>query len=383
MTAVRIPLTLAAIAVGVASLGGQSSSPVPLDKLKLPSGFHISVFAEGVASARAMALGANGTVFVGSMSARGGPVYALVDRNGDGRADEVKIVATGLQQPAGVAFHNGALYVSSTTRIVRLDDIEDKLDAPPAPVDVIKTLPQAGGHTWRFIAIGPDQLMYIGMGAPCNVCERLDQPMFSTIARMKLDGTGLEIFAHGVRNTVGFDWHPVTHDLWFTDNGRDELGDDLPSDELNVAPSPGLHFGFPYCHQGDSPDPDFGKKRPCSDFVPPAQKMGAHVASIGMRFYTGTMFPAAYRNAIFIAQHGSWNRSVPAGYRVMVAKVDGRKVTSYEPFIEGFLQGTRSSSPRGATADQFGRPADVLMLRDGSLLVSDDTGGRIYRVTYR
>jgi glucose/arabinose dehydrogenase len=369
------------VALGlVASAAGQSPS-VPLEKLKLPPGFHISVFAENVPSARGMALGAKGTVFVGSMN--GGQVRALIDRNHDGTADDVKIVASRLQQPVGVAFHKGSLYVSSITRIVRLDNIEDKLDTPPDPVVVYNGLPNNGGHTWRFIAVGPDELLYMGIGAPCNVCEELNQPLFATIARMKLDGTGLEVFAHGVRNTVGFDWHPVTHNLWFTDNGRDELGDDLPSDELNVAPAAGLHFGFPYCHQGDSADPTFGAKRPCSQFQPPAQKMGAHVAAIGMRFYTGAMFPGEYRNAIFIAQHGSWNRSVPAGYRVMVARTDGRQVTSYEPFVEGFLQGTRSSSPRGATADQFGRPADVLVLADGSLLVSDDSGGRIYRVTYK
>jgi glucose/arabinose dehydrogenase len=371
---------MAVIQAGPDRTGAQAAR-VPIEKLKLPPGFKIAVFAEGVSSARAMTLGAKGTVFVGSMNS--GKVFALVDQNGDHKIDpgEMKIVANGLTQPTGVAFRNGSLYVAAATRIVRLDDIENKLDTPPAAVTVRDGLPSQH-HTWKFLAFGPDGLMYVNVGSPCNVCERLDNPQFSTILRMKPDGTNVEIFAHGVRNSVGFDWHPDTHDLWFTDNGRDELGDDLPNDELNVAPTPRLHFGFPYCHQGDTPDPDFGAKRPCSDFVPPAQKLGPHVAAIGMRFYSGTMFPREYHNAIFIAEHGSWNRSVPIGYRVMVAKVDGRKVTGYEPFVEGWLQGTKSQSPRGATADTFGRPADVLVLPDGSLLISDDFGGRIYRVTY-
>jgi glucose/arabinose dehydrogenase len=376
-----------------AGQGGQAAPPpVPLDKLKLPSGFKIGIFAEGVRSARGMALGAKGTVFVGSM--RAGQVTALIDRNGDGVADEAKVVATGLSNPVGVAFRNGSLYVSSITRILRLDDIENKLDAPPAPVPVGDPLPGNQGHNWRFIAFGPDGLLYIGMGSPCNVCEDelVADPRMASIARMKPDGTGFEVFAHGVRNTVGFDWNPITREMWFTDNGRDELGDDLPNDELNVAPSAGLHFGYPYCHQGDLADPTYGSKHACSEFVPPAQKMGPHVAAIGMRFYTGTMFPPEYRNAIFIAQHGSWNRSTPFGYRVMVAKVSGRKVTSYEPFVEGFLHGVRGTPVDRATVvpnqsyrvngDAYARPSDVLVMRDGSLLISDDQGGRIFRVTY-
>jgi len=313
----RFGLTLVAALAAAAAAGASQPRPnaVPLEKLKLPPGFQISVFADHVPNARAMALGARGTIFVGSMSER--RVYAVIDRDHDGKADDVKIISDrALPQPAGVAFHKGALYVSAVTKIVRFDDIEDHLDAPPAPVVVYNGLPNDGGHTWRFIGVGPDEMLYVGIGAPCNICERLDQPLFATIARMTLDGTGLEVFARGVRNSVGFDWHPVTHDLWFTDNGRDELGDDLPNDELNVAASAGLNFGYPYCHQGDLADPVFGRKHPCSDFVAPAQKMGAHVAAIGMRFYTGAMFPPEYRNAIFIAQHGSWNRSVPSGDRV-------------------------------------------------------------------
>jgi glucose/arabinose dehydrogenase len=373
---------LAVLATGaVTAQRGAPAGPLPLDKLTLPPGFKISVFAEGVRSARAMAVGAKGTIFVGSMSAR--QVYALVDANHDGTADSVRVIATGLFQPTGLAFRDGALYIAAATKVVRLDDIENKLDTPPDPVTIVDGLPSRG-HTWKFLAFGPDGLMYVSDGSPCNICEDeiLAEPRYATILRMKPDGSSPEIFAHGVRNSVGFDWDPVTHNMWFTDNGRDDLGDDLPSDELNVATAPGQHFGYPYCHQGDTPDPTFGAKRPCSEFVPPAQKLDAHVAAIGMRFYTGRMFPAEYRNAIFIAQHGSWNRSQPAGYRVMVATVSGTKVTSYKPFVTGWLQGIRASAGNRTTGDAFARPADVQPLPDGSLLVSDDQGGRIYRVTY-
>lgn len=284
--------------------------------------------------------------------------------------------------PNGVAVRHGALYVATTSRILRYDDIERHLDAPPAPVVVRDKLPNpSAGHTWKFIAFGPDDRLYLSVGAPCNVC--LPPPMVSTILRMKPDGSDLEVFAEGVRNSVGFDWHPETHDLWFTDNGRDMMGDDVPNDELNVAWKRGLHFGFPYCHQGDVPDPEFGKQRSCSTTEPPVQKLGAHVAAIGMTFYTGSMFPARYRNAVIIAEHGSWNRSVPSGYRVMVAFTDGRRVTRYEPLLEGFLPATGSvPGGRGAGRAALGRPADVLQLPDGSILVSDDTGNRILRVSY-
>jgi len=383
---VRSSFAVIVAVLGAAALSGQAPAAQqapPLEKLTLPAGFTITVFAEGVRSARGMAVGAKGTVFVGSMNAR--QVYALVDRNKDGVADAVKVVATGLLQPTGIAFRDGALYVAAATKIVRLDDIEDHLDEPPAPVTVVDGLPSRG-HTWKFLAFGPDGLMYVSDGSPCNICENelIAEPRFATILRMKPDGSNPEIFAKGVRNSVGFDWHPQTHELWFTDNGRDELGDDIPNDELNVAPAAGLNFGYPYCHQGDIADPTYGAKQPCSAFVPPVQKLGPHVAAIGARFYTGTMFPAAYRHALFIAQHGSWNRSQPIGYRVMVVKNDGHKVTSYEPFVEGFLQGVRANGRGGSRADgdAFARPADVQPLPDGSLLISDDQGGRIYRVTY-
>ena len=347
----------------------------------VPAGFHVSVFADSVVNAREMALGPRGTVFVGSMIA--GKVYAVVDRNGDHKADRVVVIASGLNQPNGVAMRNGALYVATTNRILRFDDIERHLDSPPTAVVVRDSLPNPNaGHTWKFIAFGPDNLLYMSVGAPCNVC--LSPPMVSAILRMKPDGSNLELFAEGVRNSVGFDWHPKTHELWFTDNGRDMMGDDVPSDELNVAWKRGMHFGFPFCHQGDVPDPEFGKQRPCSTTEPPVQKLGAHVAALGFTFYTGGMFPANYRNAAIIAQHGSWNRSTPSGYRVMVAHTDGRRVTSYEPLLEGFMpNGSAAPGGRGAARAALGRPVDVLQMPDGSVLISDDTGNRILRVTYR
>lgn len=377
-------LVLSATTAVAAALTQQTqapASPLNMAELKLPAGFKIDVFAEGLPSARQIAFGAKGTVFVGSRGARS--VYAIVDRNKDHKADSVKVIASGLTQPSGIAFRNGSLYVAAVTRILRYDAIEDKLDAPPEPVVVYDQLPSGAGHTWRFIAFGPDGLLYVGIGAPCNVCERLDETRFASIVRMKPDGTNAEVFASGVRNTVGFDWHPQTRELWFTDNGRDEMGDEVPNDELNVAPKAGLHFGFPYCHQGNVKDPQFGDKKPCSETQAPAQFMGPHVAAIGMRFYTGAMFPREYRNAIFIAHHGSWNRSQPIGYRVMVAKVTDRKVTSFEPFVDGFLKGIRgTATPTRTTGDATARPSDVAVMPDGSLLISDDQGGRIFRVSY-
>ena len=346
----------------------------------VPPGFQVTVFADSVQNARDMALGPRGTVFVGSMFA--GKVYALVDRNGDHKADRMVVIASGLAQPNGVAVHNGALYVATNSKLLRFDDIERHLDSPPTPVVVRDSLPNSSaGHTWKFIAFGPDNLLYMSVGAPCNVC--VSPPMVSTILRMKPDGSNLEVFAEGVRNSVGFDWHPVTRELWFTDNGRDMMGDDVPNDELNVAWKRGLHFGFPYCHQGDVPDPEFGKQRSCSTTEPPVQKLGAHVAAIGFTFYTGNMFPANYKNAAIIAEHGSWNRSTPSGYRVMVAHTNGRRVTGYEPLLEGFMPNA-SSAPggRGAARAAIGRPADVLQMPDGSVLISDDTGNRILRVSY-
>ncbi len=281
------------------------------------------------------------------------------------------VIASGLREPAGVAFRDGALYVSAVSRILRFDDIERRLSDPPPPIVVSDRFPTDGHHGRKFIAFGPDGKLYVPVGAPCNICEP-DPDRYANIMRMNRDGSALEVYARGVRNTVGFDWDPRTKELWFTDNGRDRLGDDLPPDELNHAPGAGVHFGYPYCHGGTLPDPEFGAGRPCSEFRPPAQNLGPHVAALGMRFYTGTQFPAAYRNRIFIAEHGSWNRSRKIGYRVTMVTLDGNNAVRYEPFAEGWLQGESA----------WGRPADVLVAPDGSLLVSDDHAGAIYRIRY-
>ncbi len=346
------------------------SLALPLEKIQLPPGFKISIYAREVPNARSMTLSPGGILFVGTR--RAGKVYAVIDRDKDYRADEVLTIASGLNMPNGVAFRNGALYVAEVSRVLRFDNIEARLRNPPRPVIVNDSFPTDRHHGWKFIRFGPDSMLYVPVGAPCNVCERED-PRYASIMRMNPDGTGLEIFAHGVRNTVGFDWHPVTKELWFTDNGRDWMGDDLPPDELNYAPHKGMHFGFPYCHGKNIPDPEFGKKRGCADFTPPAMELGPHVAALGMRFYTGNMFPKEYRNQIFIAEHGSWNRSVPIGYRITLVRLKDNKAVSYEVFAEGWLQGKRA----------WGRPVDLEVMPDGSLLVSDDRAGVIYRIFYQ
>jgi glucose/arabinose dehydrogenase len=350
------------------ALGAPSTSAeLPIERIKLPSGFQISVWAR-VPGARSLARGPRGTVFVGT---RDDTVWALVDGNGDGKGDEAIRVASGLDSPNGVAVRDGALYVAEISRVLRFDAIEENLAKPPAPVVVSAAFPDDRHHGWKFIRFGPDGLLYVPVGAPCNVCER-DDPRYASIMRMKPDGTGLEVFAAGVRNTVGFDWNPTTGELWFTDNGRDMLSDDLPPDELNTATAKGLHFGFPYCHGGSLLDPVLGQGRSCEEFTPPAAKLAPHVAALGMRFYTGKAFPSAYRGQIIVAEHGSWNRSERIGYRLSLVRLDGGRVTAYETFAEGWLSG----------GEVWGRPVDVEVLPDGSLLVSDDHGGAIYRITY-
>lgn len=344
---------------------------VSLNLIKLQPGFAIETYATGVENARSMALSPSGTLYVGTRTA--GNVYAIVDKNGDQKADRVYTIAKGLKMPNGVAYIDGALYVAEVSRVLRYDDIESRLDDPPKPVVVNDTFPTESHHGWKFIRVGPDGMLYVPVGAPCNVCDRKDNPKYASLMRMKPDGTGLELFASGIRNTVGFDWHPDTKDLWFTDNGRDLLGDDVPPDELNRAPSAGLNFGFPFCHAGSVIDPEFGKGRSCDEFTAPAKTLGPHVAAIGMRFYTGHAFPAEYQKQIFIAEHGSWNRTQPIGYRVMLVRLDGNQVVKYEPFAEGWLQGSKP----------WGRPADVLVMPDGALLVSDDEANAIYRISYK
>lgn len=341
---------------------------LPLDTIRLPPGFKISLYADNVPGARSMALSPDGTLFVGT---RGDKVYALPNRKRGKRADEVVTVLSGLDTPNGVALRDGALYVAEVSRILRFDDIEARLRNPPKPVVVSDRFPTDTHHGWKFIRFGPDGLLYVPVGAPCNICEP-DPARYAAIFRMKPDGTALEQYARGVRNTVGFDWDPATRELWFTDNGRDWLGNNAPPDELNHAPRAGMNFGYPYCHGRVLADPEFGSKRACSEFTTPAMELGPHVASLGMRFYTGKMFPEPYRNQIFIAEHGSWNRVPPLGYRITLVRLRNGEAASYEVFAEGWL--------RGLTA--WGRPVDVQVMPEGALLVSDDKAGVIYRISY-
>ena len=365
-------LSLAAAAAAPAA--AQDDAAPPIDRLTLPPGFSIEVYAADVPNARQMSLSPSGTLFVSSR--RAGNVYAVRDDDGDQKADRVLTLDSGLNMPNGVAFRDGALYVAEVNRVLRYDDIEANLTTPPEPVVVNDGFPTDRAHGWKFIAFGPDGRLYVPVGAPCNVCNHEETtPIYATITSMNPDGSDVQIYAHGVRNTVGFAWHPETDELWFTNNGRDWLGDGQPFDTLNHAPEPGYHFGFPYCHQGDIQDPEFDS-RPCSDFRLPARTLGPHVASLGMRFYTGDMFPAAYRHQVFIAEHGSWNRTPEAGhtgYRLTVATLDGDQVTDYRIFAEGWLE---------ADNTWWGRPVDVQVMPDGALLVSDDTAGAIYRITY-
>lgn len=353
-----------------------ASRPSPLDKIKLPRGFDIRYYARDVPAARSMTLSPSGTLFVGTR--RDSRVWALRDEDGDQVAEKRILIAEGLNTPNGVAFHDGALYVAEVSRILRFPDIEEHLDAPPAPEVVYDQYPSDPSHGWKYIAFGPDGALYVPVGAPCNVCER-DDAIYSTITRLPIATDGKasgepEVYAAGVRNSVGFDWHPDTKELWFTDNGRDQLGDDIPPDELNRAPRKGLHFGFPYCHGGDIPDPDLGSTTSCSEFEKPLQKLGPHVAALGMRFYTGSMFPAGFEKQVFIAEHGSWNRSIPIGYRITLVEHDGEQGSNYQVFASGWLS---------AEGDKSGRPVDLLVMPDGALLVSDDMAGAIYRISYR
>lgn len=347
------------------------SGKLPLDKIKLPPGFRIGVFAEDISNARSLCLSPNGTLFVGTRDA--GNVYALRDTNGDYVADLKYTLASSLRMPNGVAFRNGSLYVAEVSRILRFDDIENRLANPPAPVVVYDQYPTESHHGWKYIAFGPDGKLYVPVGAPCNICER-DNPVYASITRLDVDNPakGPEVIQHGVRNTVGFTWHPATKELWFTDNGGDMLGDNMPACELNHAPKDGMNFGFPYCHQGDFPDPEYGKKHPCSDFSPPAQKLGPHVAPLGVEFGLSANWPAEYKNQILIAEHGSWNRTDKIGYQVSLVRVNEQgQCTGYEPFASGWLQPGN---------EVWGRPVDLEWLPDGSLLVSDDHADAIYRI---
>lgn len=362
-----VRLVVACCATAAFALSAACAAPA-VEGITLPAGFHIEPWVPDIANARSMARAAGGTVFVGTR--QGGVVYAVRTKADGSR--EVLTIAQGLDMPNGVAVHGGALYVAEMAKIWRYDDIEARLDAPPQPV-LVTELPAERHHGWRYIAFGPDGKLYVAIGAPCNTCDR-DQEDFATIVRMNPDGSGREVVARGVRNSVGFAWHPVTHELWFTDNGRDLLGDDVPPCELNRLGRVGENFGFPFCHAGTIVDADFGKLGRCADATPPVQALGPHVAPLGVHFYTGSQFPAGYRNQVFIAEHGSWNRTTRIGYRITLVKLDGNRAVSYTPFASGWLK------PDGTVT---GRPVDLLQLPDGSLLVSDDKAGAIYRITYK
>lgn len=348
---------------------------LPLDKIKLPEGFTISVYSDAVPNARQMALTPGGTLFVGSRQE--GQVYAVVDTDGDGVAEQVHLIDEELMMPTGLTFRDGALFVAAVNRILRYDDIEAHLADPPDPIVVLDDLPEDRMHGWKFIDFGPDDKLYVPVGTPCNTCERPDP--YAAILRMNADGSEREVYARGVRNSVGFAWHPTTDELWFTENGRDNISEDpaitdeLPSCELNHAPRPGMHFGYPYFHQGDTPDPEFGEGHSANDYIAPAVLLGPHVAPLGMAFYTGAMFPEEYQNQAFIAEHGSWNRREKIGYRIKLVHFDADGLaTGQEVFAEGWLDGDAS----------WGRPVDIEVMQDGSLLVSDDQANAIYRITY-
>lgn len=358
---------LLALFLMAATGSAAAAENLPLDSIHLPRGFAIELLAR-LPNARGMTLGGDRVLYVGSMHE--GKVYG-VELDDAWRAKATHVLASGLKMPVGVAWRDGNLYVSAVNRILKLKDIGRHLDSPPKPETVTDRFPDDTSHGWKFIAFGPDGWLYVPVGAPCNICDR-DPARYAAIFRMKPDGSAVEQVARGIRNTVGFDWHPQTRELWFTDNGRDWMGDDRPPDELNRVAKAGQHFGYPYCHGGTLPDEQFGKERDCSQFVPPVRNLGPHVAALGMRFYTGKQFPEAYRNQVFIAEHGSWNRSRKSGYRVSLVRLEGNRAVAYEPFATGWLQGEKA----------WGRPADVLVLPDGSLLVSDDQAGAIYRIRY-
>jgi glucose/arabinose dehydrogenase len=351
-----------------------AKADVQLDKLKLPEGFSIDVWAAEVPNARSMAVSESGIVFVGNRQENN--VYALVDENGDGKADSKYVLANDLRMPNGVAVKDGDLYVAEVSRILRFKDIENNLTKPSYEV-VYDGYPDEAHHGWKFIAFGPDGMLYIPVGAPCNICVSED-PIFASITRLDVSKAGAkpEIYAHGVRNSVGMTWHPETKELWFTDNGRDMLGDDTPDCELNKATAIGQHFGYPYWHAGTIKDPEVGSEgKEASFYTAPEAKLGAHTAPLGLRFYTGDQFPATYKNQLFIAKHGSWNRSKKSGYEVILARLDAvGKVSAQEVMVSGWLD--------QATQEAWGRPVDVQQLADGSLLISDDVANCIYRLSY-
>jgi glucose/arabinose dehydrogenase len=355
------------LAPHVPSLLGTPAKEIPIDKAKLPPGFKIEIWATGMPEARQLAIGPKGTVFVGNRLRD--QVFAITSRNG--KRDVISI-AKGLASPNGVLVHKGALYVAERERILRYDDIENRLDNPPQPVVMVDGMPSQPGHFWKYLTLGPDGWIYFNDGAPGNIV----MPTYfqATILRLNPATKVIETYAQGVRQSVGAAFHPVTKQLWFTDNGRDWLGEDSPSDELNVAARKGQHFGYPFCHQGDMLDPEFGKYRSCKEFTPPVAKLGPHAGALGMKFYTGKMFPEEYQNNIIIAEHGSWNKEQHIGYNLTRIVLGPKgEVVKHEPFLTGILSGKQ---------DFWARPVDVLVMPDGALLVSDDWNGAIYRISY-
>jgi hypothetical protein len=348
----------------------QSNYQDILKQLHLPAGFALSIYSDNLPNARSLALGDNGVVFVGTGSE--GTVYAVEDSDGDGIADKRHIIATNLNMPNGVAYKDGALYVAEINRIIRFDHINQNLSSPPKPAVVYDKFPSDQHHGWKYLRFGPDNKLYTAVGAPCNICNP-EKPIYASLVRLNPDGTDFEIIARGIRNTVGFDWQPGTNSLFFTDNGRDYLGDDLPPEELNKWSVAGEHFGYPYCHGGDIPDPEFAADKKCQQFTAPAWKFKAHMAPLGLRFYRGNQFPAEFKHQLFVAQHGSWNRSEPHGYRVALVKFKQDIPISEQVFISGWLT---------QDGEVLGRPVDILEMPDGSLLVSDDKLGVIYKVEY-
>lgn len=362
----RLAWLLGGLLTGCAGEGNGQS--IDLSGIRLPPGFRISVYTDRVPGARQMALGGDGTVYVGSLGA--GKVYAVRDRDGNGQAEQVDVIASGLNAPNGVAWLGGALYVAEVSRISR---IAVQGATPAAPQVVYDGYPGDRHHGWKYLRTGPDGKLYTAVGAPCNICKP-DKAVYATLTRLDPDGRNFEIYARGLRNSVGFDWHPVTHELWLTDNGRDWLGENRPPDELNHAPGPGLHFGFPHCFGSDISDPEFGREAPCSAFAAPAWNFPAHVAALGLRFYGGSQFPAEYRQQLFVAQHGSWNRREPQGFRVALVRFENGRPVREDAFAEGWLK------PDGQVT---GRPVDVLEMPDGALLVSDDKAGALYRISHQ
>ena len=367
-------LIYAGLGVLLATANAYAENPQPsvLPPLHLPTGFSIAIYADHVPNARSLAIAENGVVFIGTGVE--GKVYAVHDGNNDGVAEQHYLLAENLNMPNGVAYRDGSLYVAAISRILRYDDILKHLSKPPQAAVVYDKFPAVKHHGWKYLRFGPDGKLYTAVGAPCNICES-PEAIYASLVRLNPDGSDFEILANGIRNTVGFDWQPGTNTLFFNDNGRDNLGDDVPPDELNQWTTKGEHFGYPYCHAGDIPDPELAGDKKCSEFKAPVWQYKAHIAPLGMRFYQGQQFPASFQNQLLVAQHGSWNRSEPQGYRVVMVKFDkAGKPIAEEDFITGWLN---------KAGEVLGRPVDILTMPDGSVLISDDKLGVVYRVTYK